>query len=91
MGLRSDDLDSVSELYTEDDFRQLVVTIETTPAFLGDLGKFEDHGKRGLVRETSLGAHRAVVANELSITLLVRRCFQCSAGSRRKPAARRDP
>ena len=51
MSLRSDDLDSVSELYTENDFRQLVVTIETTPAFLGGLDKFEDHGKRGLVQD----------------------------------------
>ena len=56
-GLRSDDLDSVGELYTEDDFRQLVVTIETTPAFLGSLGELEDHGERGLVRETSLRAN----------------------------------
>src|SRR5437588_12463015 len=31
-----------------------------TPAFLGGLGEFEDHGERGVVRETSLGAHRAV-------------------------------
>jgi hypothetical protein len=62
LSLRSDDLDSVSELYTENDFRQLVVTIETTPAFLGGLGKFEDHGERGLVRKTSLGSHRAVAA-----------------------------
>ena len=30
------ELDSVGELYTEDDFRQL--TIEATPAFLGGLG-----------------------------------------------------
>jgi hypothetical protein len=28
MSLRSDSLDSVGELYTEDDFRQLVVAIE---------------------------------------------------------------
>ena len=42
MSLRSDDLDSVAELYTEDDFRQLIVTIEATPAFLG-LGELEDH------------------------------------------------
>ena len=60
MSLRSDDLDSVGELYTEDDFRQLVVTVEATPAFLGGLGELEDHGERGLVRETSFGAHRAV-------------------------------
>ncbi len=60
MSLRSDDFDSVGEFYTEDDFRQLVVTIETTPAFLSGLGELEDHGKRGLVRETSLGTHGAM-------------------------------
>jgi hypothetical protein len=38
LSLRSDDLDSVGEFYTEDDFRQLVVTIEATLAFLGSLG-----------------------------------------------------
>jgi hypothetical protein len=42
--LRSDNLDSVGELYTEDDFRQLIVTIEATSAFLGGLGDLEDHG-----------------------------------------------
>ena len=52
MNLRSDNLDSVGELYTEDNFRQLVVAIEATPAFLGGLGELEDHGERGLVRET---------------------------------------
>src|SRR3982074_2963207 len=57
---RSDDLDSVGELYIEDDFRQLVVAVETTPAFLGGLGELEDHGERSLVRETSLGADGAV-------------------------------
>ena len=60
MSLRSDDLDSVGEPYTEDELRQLVVAIEATPAFLGGLGEFEDHGERSLVRKTSLGAHRAV-------------------------------
>ena len=39
--LRSDDLNSIGELYTEDDFRQLVVTIEATPAFFGGLGGVE--------------------------------------------------
>ena len=51
MSLRSDDLDSVVELYTEDKFRQLVVTAETMPTFLGGLCKLEDHGESGLVRE----------------------------------------
>ena len=60
MSLRSDDLDSVSELYTQDDFRKLAMAIESTPVFLGGLGELEDHGERDLVRETSLGAHRAV-------------------------------
>ena len=60
LSLRSDNLDSVGELYTENEFRQLVVAIEATPAFLGGLGELEDHGERGVVRETSLGAHRAV-------------------------------
>jgi hypothetical protein len=47
--LRSDNLDSVGELYTEDDFRQLVVAIETTPTFFGRLGELEDHGERSFV------------------------------------------
>jgi transposase-like protein len=45
--LRSDNLDSIGELYTEDNFRQLVVAIEATPAFFGSLGEFE--GKKELV------------------------------------------
>jgi hypothetical protein len=45
--LVANDLDSVSELYTQDDFGQLVVAIEAAPAFLGCLGEFEDHGERG--------------------------------------------
>jgi hypothetical protein len=57
---RSDDLDSVGELCTEDDFWQLVVAIEATPAFLGGLGELEDHRERGLIRKTSLRAHGAV-------------------------------
>jgi uncharacterized protein with GYD domain len=44
LSLRSEHLDSVGELYTEDDFRQLVVAIEATPVFLGRLGELEDHG-----------------------------------------------
>ena len=58
--MRSDDLDSVGEPYTEDELRQLVVAVEASPAPLGGLGEFEDHGERGLVGETSLGADRAV-------------------------------
>ena len=82
MSLRFDDLNSVDEPYTENYFRQLVVAIEATPAFLGGLGQLEDHGERGLFERHPL--ERTVrwrtVANELSMGLVVRRCFQCSAG-----------
>src|ERR1700720_1266370 len=57
---RLDDLNSVGESYPENYFRQLVVAIEATPVFLGGLGQLEDHGERGLVRETSFGAHCSV-------------------------------
>jgi len=40
---------SIAELYTEDDFRQLVVAIEATPISFGSLGELEDHGERSLV------------------------------------------
>ena len=53
LSLRSDDLDSVVELYTQDDFRQLVVTTETMPTFLCGLRELEDHSERGLVGKTS--------------------------------------
>jgi hypothetical protein len=33
LSLRSDNLDAVGELYTEDAFRQLIVAIEATPVF----------------------------------------------------------
>src|SRR5262245_57584147 len=49
LSLRSEVLHSVDELYPEDEFRQLVVTIETAPAFLGGLCELKDHGERGLV------------------------------------------
>lgn len=58
MSLRSDDPDSVDELYTGDEPWQRVVTIETAPAFLGEL---EDHGsallleRHPLVRAPRLG------------------------------------
>jgi hypothetical protein len=39
LNLRSDNFDSVGELYTKDDPGELVVTIETAPAFFGGLGR----------------------------------------------------
>jgi hypothetical protein len=80
--LRSDDRNSAADFYSQDDFRQVVTTIAATPTFLGGFGELEDHGERGLVRQISLGGtlRWRTVANELSITFVVRRCFQCSAG-----------
>jgi hypothetical protein len=39
LSLRTDDLDSVGEPYTEDELRQLVVAVEAPPAPLGGLGE----------------------------------------------------
>jgi hypothetical protein len=35
--MQYNDLDSAGELYTEDEFRQLVMAVKATPAFLGGL------------------------------------------------------
>jgi hypothetical protein len=35
-------LNSIRELHSKDNFRQLIVTAEVPPAFLGGLGKFVD-------------------------------------------------
>jgi hypothetical protein len=51
LSLRSVFLDSVVELYTEDDFRQLVVAVKATPAFLGGLGELKDHGESAVLFE----------------------------------------
>ena len=53
LSLRSDDLDSVVELYTADDFRQLVVATQTMPTLLRRLRELEDHSECGLVREAT--------------------------------------
>jgi hypothetical protein len=91
--LRSDDLNSVGELYSKDGFRQLIMAIETRPAFFGGLSELEDHRECGLVRETSLGSHGAVapVANELSMTLVVRRMLPVFGRKVMRRAVRLDP
>jgi hypothetical protein len=48
LSLRSDDLDSVDELYTEEDFRQPGVTIEATPNFVDGLVSLIVYGERVL-------------------------------------------
>jgi hypothetical protein len=78
----------VSELYTEDDLRQLVVALEATPTFFGSLGELEEQTSAVLFKRHPLGA-AGTVANELRGSL----CSDASSvrpGSRRR-AARRDP
>ena len=55
-----DDLDPVVECHTENEFWQLVVAIETTPAFLRGLKQFEDHRERRPVGQATLRSDRAV-------------------------------
>ena len=55
-----DDLDPVVECHTKNEFWQLVVAIETTPAFLRGLEQFEDHSERRPVGQASLRSDRAV-------------------------------
>ena len=56
----SDDLDPVVECHTENEFWQLVVAIETTPAFLRGLEQLEDHRERRPVGQASLRSDRAL-------------------------------
>jgi hypothetical protein len=69
LSLRSDNLDSVAELYPEDDFRQLVVAIETTPTFFCSLGELEEYektrrDKRKADRKCEIAAMRMNVGHD---------------------------
>jgi hypothetical protein len=48
------------ECHTENEFWQLVVAIETTPAFVRSLEQFKDHRERCPVGQASLRSDRAV-------------------------------
>ncbi|MGY3294339.1 hypothetical protein ACVWWP_007406 [Bradyrhizobium sp. LM3.6] len=54
VGRLGDDLDPVVECHTENEFWQLVVAIETTPAFMRGLKQFEDHRECRLLGEAAL-------------------------------------
>lgn len=60
VGRHGDDLDSVVECHTENEFWQLVVAVETTPAFLRGLKQLEDHRERRPVGQAALRSDRAV-------------------------------
>jgi len=75
LSLRRDDLDSVGEFHTLDQFWQLVGTVETTPAFLCGVGELLDHCERGFVRQAALRAdssmaHGCKRALDLRVPLL---------------------
>src|SRR4051812_2735673 len=60
LSVSADVLDPIGERDTADHLRQVVMTIEPSPALLGGLGQLENQGERGLVRQAALGAHRAM-------------------------------
>ena len=86
MGLRrgriADHLDPVGEPDTLDPFWQLVVAVDPAPTLLGALDQLEDHGERILFDRQPFDriVRCRTVAKVLSIGLVVRKCFQCSAG-----------
>ena len=53
MSFSADVLDPIGERDPADHLRQVVMTVEPSPAFLGGLGQLEDHGERGLVRQAA--------------------------------------
>ena len=71
MSLRSDDLYSIVELYTEDNFRQLVVAAETIPMFLGGFCELEDHGDGSLVREAAFRSDRSMANGGLNAPTII--------------------
>src|SRR5436189_5847480 len=60
VGRLGDDLDPVVECHTENEFWQLVVSVEPSPAFLCALKQFEDHCEGGPVGQAALRSDRAV-------------------------------
>src|SRR5438552_17510969 len=60
VGRLGDDLDPVVECHTENEFWQLVVSVEPSPAFLCALKQFEDHCEGGRVGQAALRSDRAV-------------------------------
>ena len=60
VGQLGDDLDPVVECHTENEFWQLVVSVEPSPAFLCTLKQFEDHSQRCAVGQAALRSDRAV-------------------------------
>jgi hypothetical protein len=66
LSLRSDDLEPVGELHSENEFGQLVATVEAPPAFLGGLGELKYHGECGLVRVGSAARARSLPSSSVA-------------------------
>jgi hypothetical protein len=66
VGRLGDDLNPVVECHTKNEFWQLVVSVETTSAFLRALEQFEDHGERRPVGQAYRDLHhtRYLVAEQ---------------------------
>jgi hypothetical protein len=60
VGRLGDDLDPVVEFHTENEFWQMIVSVEPSPTFLCALEQLEDHGERGPVGQTALRSDGAV-------------------------------
>src|SRR3954447_12618930 len=60
VGRLGDELDPIIECHTDNEFWQLVVAIETTPASLRGLEQFEDHRECRLVGQAALRSDGAV-------------------------------
>ena len=75
--------DSVDELNSLDDVGEVLGAVEQPPFLGGGLHQLEDHRQAGGAAAVPLVRLRRsrTVANVLSIGLVVRRRFQCSAGN----------
>src|SRR3977135_3377267 len=93
LSLRFDDFNSVGEPYTENYFRQLVVAIEATPAFLGGLPQLGSWRARSCSRDILWSALFGGGPSRMSFRWGWSFADASSAqpGSRRRQATRRDP
>ena len=79
-------MNSIDELHAATDQWQQGGTIQPLPALLGHVEPFKRHKQSFRSHDCSLGqrSRKRTVTNADSITLVVRRCFQCSAGNSKK-------
>ena len=77
-----DDLDPVVECHTKNEFWQLVVSVEPSPAFLCALEQLKTIASAVLLDRQPFDriVRWRTVAKVISMGLVVRRCFQCAAG-----------